>query len=71
MNKKEYEKLVKQRAKEKRKEVKYGAESHMKSLKVALRRFAKGSDVEGNYAQEHYEKLGWYINQLKKTKKVM
>jgi len=52
-----------------RKAISYGAESHIKSLKVALKKFKKGSDVEGDYASEHYEKLGYYIDKLKKEAK--
>lgn len=58
-------KLSKQE-KENRKDIVYGAKSHIKSLQVALKKYKEGSNVEGQYSAEHYDKLGYYIKKLAK-----
>lgn len=50
--------------KTKRKDIAYGAMSHIKSLIVAIRRFKNGSQVEKDYAFEHYEKLKYYLDRF-------
>lgn len=52
-----------------RKDVVYGANSHIESLKVALKRYKAGSGIEGQYAEEHYDKLGYYIKEISGKKK--
>jgi len=49
-----------------RKDIVSGANSHIQSLKVALKKYQKGSNVEGQYSAEHYDKLGYYIKKLDK-----
>lgn len=49
---------------EERQGIENGANSHIKSLQVALKKYAEGSDVEGQYAEEHYNKLGHYIKKV-------
>ena len=56
-------KLSKQE-KQNRKDIVYGANSHIKSLKVALKRYKKGSNAEKGYAEEHYDKLKYYVEKL-------
>jgi len=47
-----------------RKDIAYGALSHLKSLKVAIMKFKAGSAAEKGYVFEHYEKLKYYLDKL-------
>jgi len=61
-----YKIKISKEEKEERKNIVYGANSHIQSLKVALAKYKKGSNVEGQYSAEHYDKLGYYIKKLDK-----
>lgn len=56
--------------KQERKDLVYGAKSHIKSILVGLNRFKKGSRVEAQYIDEHFEKLKYYINKIIDYKEV-
>jgi len=51
-------------SKTERQYIKNVAKMHMKSLRVAFERFARGSDAEIDYAREKYEKLGEDLHEL-------
>lgn len=61
-----YKIKISKQERQNRKDIVYGANSHIKSLKVALKKYKEGSDVEGQYSAEHYDKLGYYIKKLDK-----
>ena len=51
--------------KQERKDIVYGAKSHIHSIQVALDKYLKGSPSERGYALEHAHKLiEYYLNKL-------
>ena len=51
--------------KQQRKDLVYGAKSHIKSILIGLNKFAKGSKVEGEYIDEHFTRLeNYYIDKI-------
>ena len=48
-----------------RKEIITAVKSHINSLLVGFTKFKNGSNAESRYLEEHYERLGWYINEAK------
>lgn len=48
---------IKKEIQQERRNISYGAKSHIKSIMVAIKRYEKGSPSEKDYALEHAHKL--------------
>ena len=54
-----------------RKDLVYGAQAHIKSIMVGMRKFKAGSKSESGYIDEHFEKLKYYIDKIINYKEVV